>query len=139
MKFWITSILLCFACSLTSQESLKVKVSNIIEQQGQIILTLYNKAEGFAKSGNEIKKVLKQNFKGANAIIEIENLPAGDYSVIILHDKNKDGACNYNFIGIPIEGYGFSNNIVPRLSVPSFQQTMFSFPQKQEITIDLIQ
>ncbi len=139
MKFWITSILLCLVFSLAGQQqSLKVKVSNIIDHQGQIIVTLYNKAEGFAKSGNEFKKIISQKVLGSIASIKVDDLPPGDYSVIILHDKNQDGECNYNFIGMPVEGYGFSNNVVPRLSVPSFNQTMFSFPEEQEISIELI-
>jgi len=140
MKSLLTLLLIVSSLALSAQKNaLTVKISNIIEQRGQIIVTLYNQATGFAKSGNEMRKVVSNTIRGKQTEVQIDNLEPGDYSVIILHDANVDGECNFNFFGIPIEGYGFSNNIVPILKVPSFDQTKFSFPQKQEITIDLIQ
>jgi uncharacterized protein (DUF2141 family) len=38
------------------------------------------------------------------------NLPAGTYAVQVMHDENGNGKLDTNFMGVPTEGYGFSNN-----------------------------
>jgi uncharacterized protein (DUF2141 family) len=38
------------------------------------------------------------------------DLPAGSYAVQVLHDENDNDRLDANFMGIPTEGYGFSNN-----------------------------
>ena len=38
------------------------------------------------------------------------NLPAGNYAVQVMHDENENNKLDTNFMGMPIEGYGFSNN-----------------------------
>jgi uncharacterized protein (DUF2141 family) len=37
-------------------------------------------------------------------------LPPGQYAVQVMHDENDNGKFDTNFVGLPIEGYGFSNN-----------------------------
>jgi len=66
------------------------------------------------------------------------NIPAGSYAVAIFHDENSDGVCNTNFLGIPEEGYGFSNNIKPLLSAPTFDEAKVSVKKDTEIEIHLI-
>ena len=50
----------------------------------------------------------------------INDLPAGDYGVVAIHDENKNHKLDRNFIGIPKEGFGFANNPHVGLSAPSF-------------------
>ncbi|MBK7290922.1 MAG: DUF2141 domain-containing protein [Chitinophagaceae bacterium] len=42
-------------------------------------------------------------------------------SIAILHDENDDGKMNSNFLGLPKEGYGFSNNVMGNFGPPLFQ------------------
>ena len=60
--------------------------------------------------------------------IKFNNVKYGTYSVNIFHDENSNKDIDKNFIGIPKEGYGFSNN--PNfLGPPSFEKTKFIFSQ----------
>jgi uncharacterized protein (DUF2141 family) len=55
-------------------------------------------------------------------------LPAprpGGYAVAVFHDENNDRAFNRNILGIPIEGFGLSNNPPVHLGQPSFQAVRF--------------
>ena len=45
----------------------------------------------------------------------------GTYAFAFLHDEDGDGRMRLDSIGIPQEGYGFSNDARPGLSAPSFQ------------------
>ena len=53
------------------------------------------------------------------------NIPDGKYAIALFIDKNKNKKIDKNFIGIPKEQFGFSNNAMGKLSAPSFQQAMF--------------
>ena len=44
----------------------------------------------------------------------------GAYAVAAFHDADGDGALNQNFVGMPTEGYGFSNGAVGFMGPPSF-------------------
>ena len=49
------------------------------------------------------------------------HVPAGRYSVVVLHDENSNMRLDRNVFGIPKEGFGFSNNPRVLFSAPSFQ------------------
>ena len=56
-----------------------------------------------------------------------ENLPEGDYGVAVFHDENKNEKLDFNEVGIPLEGYGHSNNPAKRPGPPDFSETKFNF------------
>ena len=39
-----------------------------------------------------------------------KDLKPGNYAVMITHDENGNGKLDANVVGMPLEGYGFSNN-----------------------------
>jgi uncharacterized protein (DUF2141 family) len=49
----------------------------------------------------------------------------GGYAVAVFHDENGDGKFNRNFLGIPTEGFGLSNNPPIHLGTPSFESVRF--------------
>jgi uncharacterized protein (DUF2141 family) len=52
----------------------------------------------------------------------------GTYAFAFLHDEDGDGRMRVDSIGIPQEGYGFSNDVRPGLSAPSFQSAAVVLP-----------
>lgn len=52
----------------------------------------------------------------------------GTYAFAFLHDEDGDGRMRLDSIGIPQEGYGFSNDVRPGLSAPSFQSAAVVLP-----------
>jgi uncharacterized protein (DUF2141 family) len=50
------------------------------------------------------------------------NLDPGRYAIIVFHDENDNGKLDENSWGVPIEGYGFSNNAEGFLAAPSFDR-----------------
>ena len=68
-----------------------------------------------------------------------ENLPEGDYGVAVIHDENKNEKLNFTDFGMPLEGYGHSNNPAKRQGAPDFAETKFIFAAPATtITINLI-
>jgi uncharacterized protein (DUF2141 family) len=133
---------LCFAClflSVTSETKglkLTLHITNIQDACGRIQVGIYNNKSDFPKEGKEFKRVyIKVDAKEVK--FTVQDMPPGDYAIAIYHDANTDGQCNSNFLGVPTECYGFSNNVKPFLSAPSFSATKFSLTTDRLLTIRL--
>jgi uncharacterized protein (DUF2141 family) len=57
-----------------------------------------------------------------------EALAPGDYAVAVSHDLNGNKKADTNFVGIPTEAWGVSNNVRPGLRAPRFDEARFSVP-----------
>jgi uncharacterized protein (DUF2141 family) len=107
--------------------SLEVKFGSINSSKGQICLNLFNGQTGFPDGGKgSALKVAKCTpiVKGS-AKFTFANLPYGNYAISAIHDTNGDTRLNSNFLGIPAEGVGFSNNPIVVTSAPSFSESQF--------------
>ena len=51
--------------------------------------------------------------------------------------KTQIKKCNRNFLGIPSEDYGFSNNVMPFLSPPDFEDAMVKLNKNTIIEVKL--
>lgn len=58
---------------------------------------------------------------------QFPELPFGSYAVKAFHDEDDDGDLNTNFLGIPIEDYGFSNNASGLFGPPGWEDAHFQF------------
>jgi len=116
--------------------NLTVKVVGYKNTNGKTQIGLYNNEISFPK----INKQYKTAIINVNSFVTkyTFSIPVGYYAVALFHDANADGVCNTNFLGIPKEGYGFSNNIKPIISAPTFNETKMSIQKDMEIEIRLI-
>lgn len=105
-------------------------VAFVIEElkynDGRIQVGIFDKAETFPDSEKRLKGCLNQGeLKDNRARVECE-LEPGKYAAAIFHDRNNNGDLDKNFMGIPKEGYGFSNNARGTFGPPDFQEAVFS-------------
>jgi uncharacterized protein (DUF2141 family) len=117
--------------------SLTITIPNLKNTQGKVVIGVFNKKEDFPKDDKQLK-LLKFNADKFPGTCTINGLPKGEYAIAVFHDKNADGNCNTNFMGIPKEGYGFSNNIKPLFSAPTFNECKIDLNTNMAITIKLI-
>lgn len=62
----------------------------------------------------------------------------GDYAIAVYHDENNDHDFNRTLIGMPAEGYGFSNDAPTTVGLPSFGDVRFTVPAgESRMTIHL--
>ena len=133
----VTVLILSVVCSqLEAQDAfnITVTVKGIDSNEGQIFLALYDNDADF----------LDKTFKGAKSKIEnnqcvvtFENIPSGIYAVSIFHDANDNGKMDTNFIGIPKEDYGCSNNASGFMGPPKWSDAKFELKDNTSITINL--
>ncbi len=63
----------------------------------------------------------------------------GTYALALLHDENGNGEMDSNFLGLPQEGYGFSNDAKVFLGPPSFEAASFKLgPGRGAITLSVV-
>ena len=57
----------------------------------------------------------------------METIPfrMGMYGIAVFHDENKNGKMDKNFLGIPQEAYGFSNNMRVTFGPPKWEKSKF--------------
>lgn len=57
--------------------------------------------------------------------MQLPGISPGIYAVKVFHDVNDNGLLDTNWIGIPKEPYGFSNDAMGTFGPPSFVQASF--------------
>ena len=114
-----------------------IKISNIQKIKGEIKIGVFNQDTNFLKEGFAIKNYSIKVDKNT-AVITITDLPKGEYAITMYHDENSDNECNRNFIGIPKEHYGFSNNIKPKFGPPKYNDCKFIFSDNKTLNIKMI-
>lgn len=135
------NILILYLSFLTSffgnvNPQLTIHVQNIKSLKGEIIIGVFNTDKDFLKDGVAIKNYTITVDKATETIV-IKDLPKGEYAVSLYHDENSDKECNRNFLGIPKEGYGFSNNVKPKFSAPSYEDCKFTLAENKVLDIAL--
>ena len=74
----------------------------------------------------------------AQARCDFENIPPGKYAIAVIHDENMNGKLDANWLGIPKEGYGFSNTAKGVVGAPLFSAASFPYDGKNlDLTISL--
>jgi uncharacterized protein (DUF2141 family) len=116
---------------------LTITVKDLRNHNGDLIFGVFTHADGFpnvqAKSVYwEVKPA------DADAVTFTTRLPPGRYAAGVLHDENRSGDMDKGIAGIPLEGYGVSNNPKPRLRKATFQEATFTLPPEgAQMTISL--
>ena len=103
---------------------LVVQVTGAQPVKGEVAVTIYpdNPRRFLASKG----KLARQRVKTAEPSVACFWLPAaGYYAIAVYHDANADRDFNRNLIGLPTEGFGFSNDAPTAVGLPAFSAVRF--------------
>jgi uncharacterized protein (DUF2141 family) len=100
--------------------NLSIELGGLKNQKGQVCFSLFSSNKGFPDNGKRALKAQCVKLTTTPQKITFPNLTAGNYAVAVIHDVNSDGTLNRNSLGIPTEGFGFSNNPIIRTGPPKF-------------------
>jgi uncharacterized protein (DUF2141 family) len=121
----LTILLLTRAISI-GQINLTIEIEPLRNNTGQILLEFNNENE-------EVIKGISEKITDNKCIIQIEGLQPGKYAFKYFHDENKDEKLTTSFVGIPKEGFGFSNNAKGKFGPPSFDKMIFEVSKSDTI------
>ena len=136
-KFLLTIFILCAIQTSKAQEqtfNLTVNISGLNSSDGNLLVGIYNKKESFLKKPIKSTIIKIENKK---ALVLFRNLPKGIYAVSFVHDENDNKKMDTNFIGIPSEDYGCSNNATGFMGPPKYKDAQFILQEDKIIEINI--
>ncbi len=125
------------ASGLNNSSSLTITIKSLRSNEGQVLVAVYDSEKNYMK---EEKAFLKKvaSIKNKQAIFTLSDIPYGKYAVVCVHDENNNLKLDKNLMGIPKEGYGFSNDAKGSLGPPSFEKSNFVLQKSQhQISINM--
>jgi len=98
---------------------LTVDVDNLRNSLGRVFITVFNDRAAWLDATRTFADTSVASVRG-RVTVTFKELPPGRYAVVTFHDENNNGRFDQNFLGLPLEGYAFSQNVRPFLSAPRF-------------------
>lgn len=105
---------------------LNVEITNLKSAKGKLWIAMFKPGEKFGGDKPTIFKIVTLQ-SASNQTVDFE-LEPGKYALAVYHDLNDNSVLDKNFVGIPKEPYGFSNDFRPRFSPPTFEDCAFELP-----------
>lgn len=148
MRYWlivliVTSVIAAAGISADAQENqsdgvITIHVTGLRNDKGNMNCTLCSSPDGYP-SDCKNKVIVKAPIQGDQSDCVFPHEAPGDYAATVFHDEDADGKFKRNLVGIPKEGFGFSNNFRPTVRAPTWDEGKFNFPGGHKtITIKII-
>lgn len=104
-----------------------VEVNGLRNAKGVVRCSLFASANGFpSKPALSLMTIVAPPIANGHTTCTFDNVKPGTYAVGFLHDENNNGKMDSNFIGMPTEGYGASNNARGTMGPPKFDDAKFN-------------
>ena len=106
---------------------LQVQLSGIRSAKGVVHLCLSAQPGKFLDCKADPTAVSRTLAAGAAARIDLGPVKPGTYALLVVHDENRNGKLDM-MMGIPREGFGFSNNPSMKPRAPKWEEIRFAMP-----------
>jgi uncharacterized protein (DUF2141 family) len=107
------------------ENTLVVDLINLRSDKGKVLISIYNDPETFPEDDIMLEQKILSFVSADSMRIFFDELTPGTYAIAAMHDENGDEKMNFNLIGMPKEGYCFSNNVRPKLRKPTWEEAKF--------------
>lgn len=104
-------------------EQLIFTIDGVASNQGKIYIQVFNGKDAY-RSENAIAATIIPAIEG-EVRANFADLKPGEYAVRYFHDEDGDGKLATNLLGMPTEGYGFSNAAKPNFGPVKYEAMKF--------------
>lgn len=118
------------------QHNLSLDIEGVSSDNGNVCVAVYKNQDSFLKFDKVFKIGSEKALKG-HTLVQINDLPSGEYAVAIFHDENGNKKLDTNFMGIPKETVAFSKGKMKMFGPPRFDECSFKIASHTKLTIDL--
>ena len=119
-----------------ASNTIKVDVVGLHSNDGEVHCALYSSADGFPDGSAKAAMTTTGKITNQHAVCEFAPVTPGDYAISAFQDENSNGKLDRNFMGMPKEGVGASNDAKGSFGPPKFADARFSYKGgPQELTI----
>jgi uncharacterized protein (DUF2141 family) len=123
----LAAAVLTAAAPAARAADLVVRVGGLTAPLGSVGCSLFAGEAGFPMDNRRAE----QQWLPAQAdvvVCRFKGVAPGRYAVSVGHDRNGDQRVDTNFLGMPTEQWGVSNNVRPTLRAPRFEEAVFTIP-----------
>lgn len=105
--------------------ALDLSIAALASDRGNVTVVVYDNPRTFLERGG---RLFKARLPARAGMVEVcLRLPRpGTYAVAVYHDADGDGKFGRTWIGLPAEGWGFSNDPPRSFGVPTFAEVAFT-------------
>lgn len=121
----LVTLMLLLQAVHASAETLTVTVTGLRGARGTLFMTVWNDEGRFLGDVRHAAARRKVQVSGPETTVVVEGLPGGVYAVTAFHDENGNGELDRNFIGLPKEPTGVSNDARGKMGPPKFKAAAF--------------
>jgi uncharacterized protein (DUF2141 family) len=123
-------VLLISSAALTQapqENQIHVEVAGLRNDKGQTVCSLFSSAGDFPKKTEKAVAHSTAVIRSRHSVCEFSGIVSGTYAISVFHDENSNGKLDTNFMGIPREGVGASNDARGHFGPPKFDAAAFRF------------
>lgn len=102
----------------------ELTIADIPKEEGEIRIAVFNSKKDYQSKENPAFAIVI-TVDSKSITWSETGLPFGEYAIAVYHDKNENGELDTNFLGIPKEAYGFSNNARGKFGPASWKDAKF--------------
>jgi len=141
IKQSIIIMLLAFSFTTVFSQNAEIKlvVKGISVGKGTMSIGMYNNEEDYSSKDGKYYFATTDVVDSTYFECIIKNVEAGNYAIKIYHDVDSNGELNTNWMGMPKEPFGFSNDAKGTFGPPKFEDAVFELNGDKEIVINLIE
>ena len=130
----IGSLLIFFGSYKQVQET-TVNITGIRSVKGNVIINVFKDQAGYTKE-QPFKKITFPKKSVEKGIMTVKlGLEPGIYGLTLVDDENQNGKIDKNFLGMPKEGFGFSDFFMEKLKKPAFNDFKVDLTEKKDLEI----
>jgi uncharacterized protein (DUF2141 family) len=123
------AVLAAMTATATAEERpgrVDVECVGLARDTGEVVCALFDRADRFPREDAAYAGAYAR-IEGGRAVCRFEDVPAGRYAAAVFHDEDGDRKLK-TVLGMPREGYGFSNDARPgTFGPPKFALAAFDF------------
>ena len=134
MKRLLLIVLLGFTPLAVAETTVDVTINNVSNDKGKLVVTVYDSKKTW------LKKVFAQEIAAPveGAVVRFL-LPEGSFAFQVFHDLDDNGKMKTNWIGIPKEPTGVSNEAKGKFGPPKFKDAAIEIgSEPAEVTLTLV-
>jgi uncharacterized protein (DUF2141 family) len=110
-----------------TENVIHVDISGLRSDRGQMLCALFSSAEAFPTKADKAVVRLTAKITERQTTCNFTRVVPGVYAVSVVHDENSNGKLDRNFIGMPREGVGASNDAKGHMGPPKFSAASFQY------------
>lgn len=120
----------------TSGLSMTIRVVGLRNDKGDLAVALFDREQAFPQQERALRGKVTTIREGAATVV-FSGLKPGSYAAAVLHDENRNHKMDFNWLGMPLEGYGFSRDASALFGPPSFEDAAVTISSSSRIWIKM--